>query len=242
MVRMLSAAAALAVAGAAFAGPNFNLGWVAVDNSVGGSGLPTTNDPSWMAGSVTYDLVLTFDAGTTINGINLGVPGQDPNNPNSDPNFLYISNGGSNVYQNAAGGNTSPNAVFVPIPGFEGLMFDSYVGLGTASPGTGDVGFAAAMNWADGAGAGDDRIRGTWFVSPGASSDVDGDGSILLMRLTVKDPDTKIGGLGSQLTIGWQDQAGAPQETTLAISSVPTPGAIALFATAGFAAARRRRA
>lgn len=241
MVRMLSAAAALAVAGAAFAGPNFSLSWNVVDNSVGGSGLPTSNDASWMAGSATYDLVLTFAPGTTINGINLGIPGQDPNNPNSDPNFLYISNGGSNIYQNAAGGDVAPNPVFVPIPGFEGLRYDTYVGLGVANPST-QVGFAANMNWASGVGNGNDRIRGTWFVSPGASADSDGDGSILLMRITVKDPLTKIGGNGSQLVVGWSDSSGAPQETALLINSVPTPGAVALFATAGLAAARRRRA
>lgn len=241
MMRVLTASAVLAASGAAFAGPNFSLSWEAVDNSVGGSGLPTTNDPSWTASNQTYRLFLNFDAGTTVNGINLGIPGQDPNSGTSDPNFLYIS--GGTVYNNAAGGNVAPNAAFLPIPGFEGLSYDSYVGLGTASPGTGDVGFAAAMNWGTDASA-PNRIRGTWFVSPGASADVDGDGSVMIMQITVS-AGTIISGNGSSLVVGWTDfsrgSTGNPAETRLFIPEVPAPSALAVFGLAGAAAMRRRR-
>lgn len=241
MMRVLTASAVLAASGAAFAGPDFSLRWEIVDNSVGGSGMPTTNDASWTAGNQTYRLFLDFETGTVINGINLGIPGQDPSSGTSDPNFLYIS--GGTVYQSSAGSNVAPNAAFLPIPGFEGLSYDSYVGLGTAAPGNGDVGFAAAMNWGGDPSA-PERIRGTWFVSPGASADVDGDGTVMLMQITVT-AGTIVSGNGSQLVVGWTDfsrgSTGNPAETQLFIPEIPAPSALAVFGLAGAAAMRRRR-
>lgn len=240
MMRVLTASAILAASGAAFAGPNFSVEWQQIDNSVGGSGLPTTNDPSWTAGNQTWRLFLNFEPGTVINGINLGIPGQNPSNPTADPNFLYIS--GGTVYNNAAGGDVAPNAAFLPFPGFEGLAYDSYVGLEVANPAS-QVGFAANMNWGTDASA-PNRIRGTWFVSPGASADQNGDGRIMLMQITISSG-TLLGGNGSSLVVGWTDfsrgSAGQPAETQLDIPEIPAPGALALFGLAGAAATRRRR-
>ena len=237
MTKMITAAAALAVAASAQAAVT-GVVWRSVDNTVGAPGTDAFAGAAWNAlTQYTFDLILQGDAGQRINGINMG----DSNFPNAAPFALYTN---GTVFNHPFGGNTQSATEFPP---FNAMTYDTFVDLGgtQATP---------AISFAGGVALTGPTLRATWFTTD--NTVLDANGEMRIMRVTVgyaggAPADAFLGTLG----IGGLE-AGVPQSsievglpagvlTTLVVGNafelVPTPGATALFGLAGLAGLRRRR-
>lgn len=170
-----------------------------------------------------YTLDLYFvagDQGAAVNGVNMGYAAD----PLFDPNFL-LTNG--TVYNHAFGGDTPPNPAL--IPAFPALEFDTYLALG-------DRPVTTVTNSVDLTGNNNGELRATWFTIP--PIELDPFERLRLLRVTVSDDATFLGGNGSQLEIGF---VGFERTYAIPRSIVPTPASIATLGFASLVAARRRR-
>lgn len=216
------------------AGGNFGTVWKPVDNRYSSA----TGAATGLAGHwSTFDLYLTGDAGTRVNAVNMGY--------NADPSVHdeYIFQNGT-VYEHATnpGYFAPPSNVFPFDPAIE---FDTYVGIG-AVPSALMATVGGSMNLTGLA------LRGIWFAVPGDAQwppRIDESGEIFLMRLTVSNDTTQLGGIGSHIEIGTVLN-GDPTTPTVYVTvpiaayAVVAPAAWSgapLLLLSGFAAARRRR-
>lgn len=208
--------------------------WRQVDNSTN----TVTSQSTGLAGSwLTYDLFVTGEAGTIINGVNMGY---GPN-PAVDGEFLYFDGA---LYQDALG-----SGFFNPDPADYGssaaLEFDTHFAFDDA-----DVSLLRVIpNSVDLTGS---ALRGIWFRQPpqndlGSRETIGESGEFWIARFTISSDSTALGGNGSFITIGITD-AGQPSEPTVFVGApisnallIPGPSAASLLAMAGLAGVRRRR-
>ncbi len=224
--------AGLATAPDSIAEGNFATTWRQVDNRFSSAnGAPTGLAGDWL----TYDLYLTGDVGTRINAINMGYAAD----PSVHSEYIFIN---GTVYQHPSNsGHFAPPEIAFPYDA--ALEFDSYFALGQI-PASEMAIVAGSVNMSGFA------MRGIWFALPGGAdwpAHIDDSGEMLLMRLTVSDDTTQVGGFSSRIQVG-TIISGDPTEPTVFIPVpitplliVPTPAAASVFMFAGVTIARRRR-
>ena len=239
MIRTLTIAAGLAVAGAANAA---FVGGMFVENAASSAASTATVNGA----SRVYELFIVFDEADDI--------------LNSIGNADFSSIDGNNLIQTGVFGSVQDTDGDLN-PGAWGFVpesqWDSYVGIGGPFPGAGststdpDFGFSAT------------GVMGGWFDVPGgdgsrqgvAGNGVDLGGGLwgVFAGQFVLTGDGGAGARGGiiegaifsdafmgQLDVNWIDQAGGAS-TPEVLQIVPAPGAAALFGLAGLTATRRRR-
>lgn len=222
MVRTITAAAALTIAGSAMAIPT-GAHWVQVDNSVNIAG---TGSQAFADAWCTFDLFLSYEAGDVGAAFDFGIAGAN----------IGVSTDGT-VFD----GNTFSTDSVAGNIGFAGLVgnleYDSAV---TVNGGT--VAFVDVVGEINFNPAG---FTGAWFVNP-AQAPSDGL-DMWVARITVSSDATFLGG---QMFVSGTGPNGAFGQggdnlllgvVNIPNAKIPTPGALALFGLAGAAAIRRRR-
>ena len=232
MVRTITAAAALTIAGSAIAVPQ-GAYWVEVDNSAG-------NTPDLVGGDTTgqrtFDLFVTLEAGDVLFAADFGVAG--PNTGLTTTQTIWNHPTGSDLQQ-------------VPPAFAANVEFDTFLAMGDLDGTDGQISIQSFND------AGP-LIGGVWnpnapggFTSAGPSSGND----FWMARFTL----SSSGGFGAETGLleilggqmflsgdGPNGEFGQSVPATGVINvpnafPVPTPGAVALFGLAGAAATRRRR-
>ena len=217
MVRTITAAAALTIAGSAMAVPT-GAHWEMIDNSTtagpGGVGLAD----NWM----TFDLYVDLEPGDVVGAIAFQNGGGNSGLITDGTYFQVGAPFGSDSFQ--------ANQGFI---GFvDNLEYDTSVAMNSES-----LSFAASMDW-NPAGA-----SGAWFSSNQAQVP----GPVFVARITVSNDTTFLGGqsfvsgTGPNGNFGQEDENLALGVVDIPNAKIPTPGALALFGLAGAAATRRRR-
>lgn len=239
MIRTLTLAAGLAVAGAANAA---FVGGGLIYNAAGSAASSATVNGV----SSVFDLVIVFDEAddilntigdssfSTVGGqtlIQTGVFGgvQDVDGDMNPGAFGFVPESRWDTFVALGGpffgaGNTSTDPDFAfTATGVQGGWFD-IPGMGGSRQGV--------------AGNGTDLGGGLWGVFAGqfvingdfGSGDTGFDSNIILSNI-----------FEGILTVNWIDQAGGPNNGSTVVVGIPAPGAAALFGLAGFTATRRRR-
>ncbi len=158
------------------------------------------------------------------------------------------------------GADTAPNSGFFAIPGAETLPYDTFVSLGITDSSGGDSTLLDGDFGFEDLSAGDsldDFIRGGWANSDptntqGETIPSGGAFETFLGQFTITGMSSAIlpGGpamlvennaLDGELTVFVQIPGGGVTPFTVNFTSVPTPGATALFGIAGLTFSRRRR-
>lgn len=240
MVRIVTAAALFAVAGAANAGLGLTHAWVEIDNSVSPvTGNSPAVDPFGFPFNPdnyrTFRLFI-YGEGLQVTAINMGTAA----NPNLSNDQIYTDGG---VFNHGTGGN-------VRTPGLEGfsssIYFDTYLAIGNLAPGNiGIIGGSASLGAAGTDFAvGQNGLRATWFAPPGEPVTI-GAGGMMLLQVTVTADATFLGGSfsrGEQVFNSRIEVATLTGNQLIKISNaIPTPGAAALLGLGGLVAIRRRR-
>ncbi len=239
MVRMLTAAAALTIAGSALAVPQGAF-WTEVDNSAGFA--PDLTGPtSSLTGFRTFDLFVQLEAGDVVTAADFGIAG---------PNSGLSTN--QSVYNHPAGGDAATGVL-----GFNAnVVFDTFLAMGNLDGTAGQIS-VQSFDISDLS-----AIVAVWNPNaPGGFTEAlpDGGNVMHLARFSVTSAGllgdaTGDGGLGETLggqlflsgegpngTFGREIAANGVVDVPNAFPPVPTPGAMALFGLAGAAATRRRR-
>lgn len=217
MVRTITAAAALTIAGSAFAVPQ-GAYWEMVDNTTNIAGTDTGFENSWM----TFDLFVDLEPGDVVGAIDFGIAGGNAG----------LSTDGAFFNAGPPFGSDS-HKVALSFAGFAGdNEYDTAVAMNNE-----DLSFAAAMNW-DPAG-----VTGAWFSS--AANQVGG--PVFVARISVSADAEFLGGqlfvsgTGPNGNFGQEIENIPLGVVDIPNAKIPTPGALALFGLAGAAATRRRR-
>lgn len=178
------------------------------------------NGPSPVPGDAWYTFDLYFTAGSAsaqISGMNMGITSITP---------YFLATDGT-VFNHPFGGDGPPNPVF--LPAFPALEFDTYLALGDTLPAF--VGGSVDLSGNGG------MLRGAWFTQP--PIELLANERLRILRVTVGDDTTFLGGSGSQLEVnfvGFEQVFSIPP-----VQSVPTPGGALALGLASLVAARRRR-
>ena len=241
MIRTLTIAAGLAVAGAANAA---FVGGMFVENAASSAASTATVNGA----SRVYELFIVFDEADDI--------------LNSIGNADFSSIDGNNLIQTGVFGSVQDTDGDLN-PGAWGFVpesqWDSYVGIGGPFPGAGststdpDFGFSATGvmgGWfdvpgGDGsrqgvAGNGVDLGGGLWGVFAGQFV-LEGAGDAGARGNMIGNGNIFSDGFAGQLDVNWLDAAGGANNAEAGVRIVPAPGAAALFGLAGLTAGRRRR-
>jgi hypothetical protein len=155
---------------------------------------------------------------------------------NAAVSALYFNSLDGDALRNTAGGFAGLSFEDFPFPGIE--AWDSWVTLGTDTPGASDADFSPGFLGGSGSTS---VINGTsfsqatnggWFDSnPGTPETGE---SILIAQFTVANFE-----FGA--TADWQSTGSGATSSAFYVTTVPAPGALALLGLAGVAARRRRR-
>jgi len=212
--------------------------WEVVDNST-----YTQGSNAGMASSVpgnvyTFDLYLQDDGGIPVNAFESNVPGSGIDNDG------VIISGGTFYQVDVLGSDNN----LPPTPGeldfVPDVEFDSYIAIGPLTdteiitPDAIDFGVAGGT-----------RLSGSWAPNPGGGGGTmipfNMDGEILVGRFSIQlDEGVSIeeASLSGELVAALGNGAVQTLSLSNAFDAIPAPGSAALFAVAGLAAARRRRA
>jgi len=233
MVRMLTAAAALTIAGSALAVPQGDAFWV--ENVVVDNG----GDAADLTGFRSFDLYVQLEAGDVVTAADFGIAG-----PNSGLSTTQ------SIFEHAFGGNLAPNPAF--IGAFPDLAYDTFLRLGDLDGAASQI-TVQSFDFSNPA-----ALTAVWNPNaPGGFNQAvpDGGNAMILASITVSSAggfgdltggleflggELFLSGEGPNGTFGREVAANGVVTVPNAFP-VPTPGAMALFGLAGAAATRRRR-
>jgi len=212
--------------------------WEVIDNTVYAEG-SSAGMASTIPGNVyTFDLYLEDDGGIPVNAFESNVMGSGIENDG------IVVSGGTFFQVDVLG---SPNNL-PPTPGeidfIPNVQFDSYIAIGPLTDA--EILTPDAINFGV---AGGTRLSGSWAPNPGGGGGtmipLDSNNEVFVGRFSIQlDPgvDIEDAVLSGELVAALGNGTTQILSLSNAFDAIPAPGSAALFAVAGVAAARRRRA
>jgi len=201
--------------------------WERVDNSIGGSGLATTNDAQWEKGLKTYRLFALATPGEIIRAVDIG----DNDHPGGGLAGHPISITKGSLWRHPFNANDplAPHPLLAALPGFEGLIWTSYLAIDQQT----SIYFTE-FHWNTGPDS--NLIDGQWHQNVHDELMLPSDGPALLMQITATSG-AIVGGGDSEIALLLYDH----RVVTFAVPAIPAPASVLALAATLIHFGHRRR-
>lgn len=200
--------------------------WERVDNSIGGSGLPTTNDPQWQPGLKTYRLFALATPGEIIRAVDIG---SYEHGDAGGGRPISITKGSLWRHPFNANDPLAPNPLLAALPGFEGLIWTSHLAIDQQT----SIYFTE-FHW--NTGPDNNLIDGQWHQNVHGALMLPSDGPALLMQITATGG-AIVGGGDSEIALLLYDH----RVVTFAVPAIPAPASVPALVATLIHFGRRRR-